>query len=159
MFWRRLLPPSSGYKKSVIFTAFHSISVLPSADIFLCHKNSPTWNRVLRISVLWTAYELNAEFRNFKPSGRLRLKCDGTHAETRFRLSAKRTSPFKSAWALVHSTTGSRWVRISDSNPGYTMFRGSVKSPGYPLHSPVFLSLLLRCVIVCHHISTGFYVL
>jgi len=27
----------------------------------------------------------------------LRLKCDGTRAETRFRLSAKRTSPFKSA--------------------------------------------------------------
>jgi len=31
--------------------------------------------------------------------GRLRLKCDGTHAETRFRLSTKRTSPFKSAGA------------------------------------------------------------
>ena len=30
-------------------------------------------------------------------SSRLRLKCDGTRAETRFRLSAKRTSPFKSA--------------------------------------------------------------
>ena len=30
-------------------------------------------------------------------AGRLRLKCDGTRAETRFRLSAKRTSPFKSA--------------------------------------------------------------
>jgi hypothetical protein len=29
--------------------------------------------------------------------GRLRLKCDGTRAETRFRLSAKRTSPFKSS--------------------------------------------------------------
>ena len=28
---------------------------------------------------------------------RLRLKCDGTRAETTFRLSAKRTSPFKSA--------------------------------------------------------------
>ena len=28
---------------------------------------------------------------------RLRLKCDGARAETRFRLSAKRTSPFKSA--------------------------------------------------------------
>ena len=27
---------------------------------------------------------------------RLHLKCDGTRAETRFRLSAKRTSPFKS---------------------------------------------------------------
>jgi len=25
------------------------------------------------------------------------LKCDGTRVETRFRLSAKRTSPFKSA--------------------------------------------------------------
>jgi len=30
-------------------------------------------------------------------SGRLRLKCDGTRSETRFRLSAKRTSPFKLA--------------------------------------------------------------
>ena len=28
---------------------------------------------------------------------RLRLKCDGSRAETRFRLSAKRTSPFKSS--------------------------------------------------------------
>ena len=28
---------------------------------------------------------------------RLHLKCDGTRAETRFRLSAKSTSPFKSA--------------------------------------------------------------
>ena len=33
--------------------------------------------------------------------GRLRLKCEGTRAETRFRLSAKRTSPFKSARASV----------------------------------------------------------
>jgi hypothetical protein len=30
-------------------------------------------------------------------SSRLRLKCDGTRAETIFRLSAKRTSPFKAA--------------------------------------------------------------
>ena len=30
-----------------------------------------------------------------KMHGRLRLICDGTRAETRFRLSAKRTSPFK----------------------------------------------------------------
>jgi len=28
---------------------------------------------------------------------RVSLKCDDTHAEPRFRLSAKRTSPFKSA--------------------------------------------------------------
>ena len=42
--------------------------------------------------------------------GRGQLKCDGTRAETRFRLSAKRTSPFKSAGASFHSTTGSRGV-------------------------------------------------
>jgi len=34
----------------------------------------------------------------------------------------------------VHPTTGSRGVRISGSNAGYTMFRGSVKGTGYPLH-------------------------
>ena len=55
---------------------------------------------------------------------RLRLKCDGTRAENSFRLSAKRTSPFKSAGASVQSNTGSRGVRISGSNVGYTMFRG-----------------------------------
>ena len=70
------------------------------------------------------------------------LKCDGTRAETRFRLSAKRTSPFKSAGASVQSTTGSRGVRISDSNAGYTMFRGSVRvlaTPSicqFPQHFP-----------------------
>ena len=50
------------------------------------------------------------------------LKCDGTRAETRFRLSAKRTSPFKSAGTSVQSATGSRGVGISGSNAGYTMF-------------------------------------
>jgi hypothetical protein len=69
---------------------------------------------------------------------RLRLKCDGTRAEIRFRLSAKRTSPFKSAGASVQSTTGSRCVRISGTNAGYTMFRGSEKGTGYPLHSRQF---------------------
>jgi hypothetical protein len=87
----------------------------------------------------------------------VRLKCDGTRTETRFRLSAKRTSPFKSAGASVQATTGSRGVRISGSNAGYTMFRGSVKSTGYPLHSPVSPSLPLPCVTVCHHLSTGLY--
>ena len=51
--------------------------------------------------------------------GRLRLKCDGTRAETKFRLSAKRTSLFKSAGASAQSTTGSRGVRISGSNAGW----------------------------------------
>ena len=35
------------------------------------------------------------------------------------------------------------------------MFRGIVKATGYPLHLPVSPSLLLPCVTVCHHISTG----
>ena len=87
----------------------------------------------------------------------LRLKCDGTLAETRFRLSAKRTNPFKSAGASVQSTTGSRGVRIIGSNAGYTKFRGSVKSIGYPLHSPASPSLPRPCVTVCHHVSTGLY--
>ena len=79
------------------------------------------------------------------------LKCDGTRAGTRFRLPAKRTSPFKSAGASVQSTTGSRSVRISGSNAGYTVFRSSVKGTGYPLHSLVSPSLPLPCVTVCHH--------
>ena len=85
------------------------------------------------------------------------MKCDGTCAETKLRLPAKRTSPFKSAGASVQSTTGSRGVRTSGSNAGYTMFRGSVKTTGYPLHSPVSPSLPLPCLTVCHHISTGLY--
>ena len=84
------------------------------------------------------------------------LKCDGTRTETRFRLSAKQTSPFKLVGASVQSTTGSRGVHISGSDARYTKFWGSVESTGYPLHSPVSPSLPLPCV-VCHHISTGVY--
>jgi len=59
----------------------------------------------------------------------------------------------------VQPTTDSQGVRISNSNAGYTMFRGSVKGTGYPLHSPVSPSLPLPCVTVCLHISTGVYFL
>jgi hypothetical protein len=57
--------------------------------------------------------------------------------------------------ASVQSTTGSRGVHISGINAGYTMFRGSVKGTGYPLHAPVFSSLPLPCATVCHHVATG----
>ena len=87
----------------------------------------------------------------------LRLKCDGMRTETRFRLSAKRTSAFKSVGASVQSTTESRGVRISSSNAGYTKLWGSVKGTGYPLHLPVSPSLPLPCITVCHQISTGLY--
>ena len=59
--------------------------------------------------------------------------------------------------ASVQSATGSRGVRISGNNAGYTMFRGSGKGTGYPLHSPVSPSLPLSRVTLCHHISTEVY--
>ena len=74
--------------------------------------------------------------------GIVRLKRDGTRAETRCRLSPKRTCPFKSAGASVQSTAGSRDVLISASSAGYTTFRGSVRVlvthsiPQFPLHFP-----------------------
>ena len=70
------------------------------------------------------------------------MKCDSTRAETRFGLSAKRTSPFKSAGASVQSTAGSRGVRISGSNAGYATLRGSMRVLAthsirqFPLHLP-----------------------
>ena len=90
----------------------------------------------------------------------VRLKRDGTRAETRFRLSPKRTSPFKSAGASVQSTAGSRGVRIGGSNAGYIMFRGSVKSTGYALHSTVSPSLPSRaspCAITFQLESNSMY--
>jgi hypothetical protein len=102
----------------------------------------PTNNTGILYELLrWEWYFAATSGRAFKPAswcGRLRLKCDCTRAETRFRRSAKRTSPFKSAGASVQSTIGSRVARISSSNAAYTMFRGSVKGTGYPLYSPVY---------------------
>jgi len=60
-------------------------------------------------------------------------------------------------WASVLLTTGSQGAVISHSNAGYTMFRGSVKGTGHPLHLPVSPSLPLPCITMCHHISTGVY--
>ena len=52
---------------------------------------------------------------------------------------AKRTSPFKSArwWRQFILLLAAEVCGISGSNAGYTVFRGSVKGTGYPLHSPV----------------------
>ena len=80
-----------------------------------------------------TIYNGNRNTDNMNPSGRTmalgstqslkdrsiaRAERDGTRAEMRFRLSPKRTSPFKSVGASVQSTAGSRVVRISLSNAG-----------------------------------------
>jgi len=50
--------------------------------------------------------------------GRVKTECDGTRAESRFGLPAKRTSPFISAEVSVQSAAGSRGVRISGNNAG-----------------------------------------
>ena len=90
----------------------------------------------------------------------VRSKCNGTRAETRFRLSPKRTSPFESARASVQSTAGSRGVRISVSNAGYTTFRGSVRVLAthfirqFPLHFP---SRASPCAIRFQTHSTGWW--
>ena len=75
-----------------------------------------------------------------------RAEPDDTRAETRFRLSPKRTSPFKSVGASVQSTAGSRGVRISLSNAGYTTFGGGLRVLAthsirqFPLHFPSLAS-------------------
>ena len=61
-------------------------------------------------------------------------------------------------WGRQFSRLMANWgLHISGSNVGYTMFRGSVKSTGYPLHSPVSPSLPLPCVTVCHQVSNALY--
>ena len=135
---------------------------LPLPCVSVCHHISTTG--LYLPEHLFLVYFINIymfrEYLGPSSGGRCQLKCDGTRAETRFRLSAKRTSPFKSEGTSVQSTTGSRGVRISGSNgsnAGYTMLRGSVKGTGYPLHSPASPSLPLPCVTVCHHVSTRLY--
>jgi hypothetical protein len=84
----------------------------------------------------------SADYPTGAVGSRARAKPDGTRAETTFRLSPKRTRPFKSAGGSVQSTAGSRGVRISVSNAGYTMFRGRVRVLAtrsirqFPLHFP-----------------------
>ena len=59
--------------------------------------------------------------------------------------------------ASVQSTTGSRGVRISGSNAGHTVFRCSVKSTGYPRHSPVSSSLAITFQLESKiHVRTAF---
>jgi len=61
------------------------------------------------------------------------------------------------AWVVLGPAVQILCLRISVSNAGYTVFRGSVKGTGYPLLSPVSPSLPLPCVTLCHHVSTGVY--
>jgi len=95
--------------------------------------------RVSVLSYTYIACLVNIHFVcKFSNVRRLRLKCDGTPDLVFLRNGRVNLNRLG---ASVQSTKGSRGVRISGSNAGYTMFRGSVKSTGYPLHSPVSPSL------------------
>jgi len=95
-----------------------------------------------------------------------RAERDDTRVETRIRLSPKRTSPFKSVGASVQSTAGSRRVRISFSNAGYTTLGVGVRVLAthsirqFPLHFPSLrhrvptgsertLQIVCVCLCVC----------
>ena len=89
--------------------------------------------------------------------GIARSKRDGTRAETRFGLSAKRTSPFKSTGVSVQSTAGSRGVRISVQQLYRPRSDVQCNTTGYTLHSHVSPSLPLPCVNVCHQVLNALY--
>ena len=70
---------------------------------FLCIVVAPLYSVLVRVAI----------FRNITnpPIIRLLLKRDGTLEETRFRLSAKWTSPFKSGWGRQFSSVDYRQPR------------------------------------------------
>ena len=115
---------------AVIYCVCNDISPLS----VLCYSALPLWRHRSYVE----AKDCNKESTRC----RLRLKCDCTHAETRFRLSAKRMSPFKSAGASVKSTTGSRGVASAivmlDTPCSEVMWRvmatHSIRQ--FPLHFP-----------------------
>jgi len=81
-----------------------------------CISSACSYVRHPRNAYLVSTFDSAVGIPHHKGESRLRLKYDGTRAETRFRLSGKRTSQFKLAWASVQSTSGSRGVRISGGN-------------------------------------------
>ena len=102
------------------------------------------------------ANEYNYPYQLRKTEVIVRLKRDGIRAETRFGLSAKRTSPFKLAGASVQSTAGSRGVRISGSNgsnAGYTVFCSRVQDYWLPIPLACFP---VTSPTVRHHVPSGF---
>jgi hypothetical protein len=74
---------------------------------------------------------------------RLRMKCDGTRAETRFRLSAERTSHLnrrgRQFSRLLAADVCASAVVMLDTPCSEVVW----KSTGYPIHSPVSPSLPL----------------
>jgi len=88
-----------------------------------------------------------------------RLKCDGTRAETRFRLSAKRTSPFKSAGdqfsrLLAAEVCASTVVMLDTSSEVVRRVLVTQSIRQFPLHypsraSPCAITFQLDCTFTC----------
>ena len=132
--FRAYLGPSSG-GEPYVYNNWHLLFFLGDSVIVV-----PTWaTDSLRIS-------------------RGQLKCDSTRAETRFRLSAKRTSPFKSAGGRQFSRVLAAEVWASavvmlDTPCSEVVWR--VLATHCIRQFPP--SLPLPCITVYHHISTGVY--
>ena len=88
------------------------------------------------------------------------MKRDGTRTETRFGLSAKRTSPFKLAGGqfsrlLAAEVCASSAVMVVMLDTPCSEVE--CKTTGYPLHSHISPSPPLPCVTVCQQVSTELY--
>ena len=118
------------------------------------------YNLMGPLSYMWSVVDRNVVMRRMTVR-RARAERDGTRAEITFRLSPKRTSPFKSVGASVQSTAGSRGVRISLSNAGYTTFGCGVRVLAthsirqFPLHFP---SRASPCATKFRTSSTSYFV-
>jgi len=99
---------------------------------------------------------------------RTRLKRDCTRAETRFGLSAIRTSPFTltrggGGQFLLDDLCRLLAAEVSESAVVMVVMLDTrcseveCKTTGYPLHSHVPPSLPQPCVTVCHQVSTEPY--
>jgi hypothetical protein len=100
--------------------------------------NTAAWRRSVTDRSNTRAWGLCSNY-----GGRLHLKCDGTCAETRFRLSAKLTSPFKSAEGRQFSRLLAGEVCVSavvmlDTPSSEVVWRvlGTHPIRQFPLHFP-----------------------
>ena len=98
-------------------TTFHNLFIYFCKTLYVFHTVFPSIFRSSKVHIQRQVFVrpllLSAANVARIATGIARSKRDGTCAETRFGLSAKRTSPFKSAGVSVQSTAGSRGVRIS----------------------------------------------
>jgi hypothetical protein len=83
---------------------------------------------------------------------RLHLKCDGTHAETIFRLLAKQTSPFKSAGGGGVSSVDYWQASCAHQPAGFVLLMQACVLQSYDaywLPTPFWFPLHFSCASLC----------